>query len=47
MAIATYGEVRGVSIIPRSAIFCDSKIDLSMASILYLIFGICSCNLIV
>ena len=31
--------VRGVSIIPRSAIFHDHKIDLSMASIVYLILA--------
>ena len=33
------GGVRGVSIIPRSAIFRDRKIDLSMASIVYLILA--------
>ena len=31
--------VRGVSIIPRSGIFRDRKIDLSMASIVYLILA--------
>ena len=43
---ATYGVVRRVSIIPRSAIFRDRNIDLSMASIVNLIFGICSCNIV-
>ena len=33
------GGARGVSIIPRSAIFRDRKIDLSMASIVYLILA--------